>query len=33
MMRLLLDPNDWFARRPSVCLAIIGGLILVVGVI
>ena len=31
MMRFLLSPNDWLARRQWLCLALIGILVCVTG--
>lgn len=30
-MKTLLNPNDWLGRHPSVCLALIGVLLLIEG--
>jgi len=32
-MNWLLDPDDWFGRRPSVCLAVLALLILLASAI
>jgi hypothetical protein len=32
-MRWLLDPDDWFGRRPGVCFAMVVGLILLASAI
>jgi hypothetical protein len=29
-MARLFDPDDWFARHPACCLALLGGLVIAV---